>query len=101
MEAENNLIRDYCTQNKVAIAFSDADQLDMIMGLFGEEAVAQRHLFLRGGVVSFFKYLTEMGRINFRVRQFYSKEFYDHILLKAEEFFFLAMPNRSILEFIK
>jgi hypothetical protein len=102
MEAVNNLIYDECISSKICIAFSNMEQLAIIFGLMKEVNPIQNGMFKNGGVVSFFHmYQDPFTKIRYRIRQFYTKEFDDYIILNAEEFFTLALPNKSILESIK
>jgi hypothetical protein len=102
MEAVNNLIYDECISSKICIAFSNIDQLEIIFGLMKEAVPIGSEIFQNGGVVSFFHmYQDPFTKIRYRVRQFYTKEFDDYIILNAEEFFTLALPCKSILESIK
>jgi hypothetical protein len=97
MEPVNNLIQDYCIENKVAIRFSNQEDLDMLHGLFNrmKEPV---YLWKCGGWVSYTQFKTAMATTTMQIKCSFSE---DYILLSLQEFFTLALPNKSILESLK
>ena len=94
MESVNNLILDYCIQNKVAISFADEEELNKIRMLFnlGKEPM---HLWKNGGWVSFTNILRGGHTITCQIGP--NDMGIEFIHLTAEEFFTLALPCRSIL----
>lgn len=99
-ESPNNLIKDYCVNNKVVIEFNTHDQFAMINGLF-DEAV-NSYPYIHAGLVSFFVVSDTLGRTTRRFTTFKESSTYkDYIRLTADEFFILALPSKSILEYIK
>jgi hypothetical protein len=98
MESVNNLILDYCLTNKVAISFANEDQLHRISLLFNKKKEPV-FLWKYGGWVSYTKIDRSGYTINGQIGPYpFSQDF---IHLSAEEFFTLALPNKSILESIK
>lgn len=98
---ENNLIYDYITQEKVVISYTKPDQIDMIYGLMGVDEYKLKlvkTLFPESGFLTFDHIQNQMVP---KCSRIYLKIYDDHILLTADEFFTLALPNKSILEFIK
>ena len=94
---ENNLIYDYCTKEKVAIRFETEDQLNNLHSLFNRMKNTI-YLWKNGGWVTY----TIVKRAGFTSPMLISPVPPDeYILLTADEFFTLALPDRSILESIK
>jgi hypothetical protein len=87
---ENNLIYDYCKENKVVIIYSTREDLDMILALFRFKRLNSSHL--TSGAVSFYLAMS-ISSVSYWGPDF--------IYLSAQEFFTLALPNKSILESIK
>lgn len=87
---DNNLIYDYCKENKVVIIYQTREDLDIILSLFRFKRLSNSHL--TSGGVSFY---IAMSLSSFH---YWGSDF---IHLSAQEFFTLALPNKSILESIK
>jgi hypothetical protein len=98
---ENNLIKDYCIENCVAIEFDNHDQFTRINMLFDQDP--RGYCYFNSGIISFTTTYDGIG--NKITRRFTSikssKTYADFIRLTAEEFFILAVPGRSIIEYIK
>jgi hypothetical protein len=93
---DNNLIYEYCLKEKVAICFKDIQELQIILALFKMENYTR----IASGAVSFYVEHTRDSVTRFRATSLgYMGNDYIHIT--AQEFFTLALPNKSILESIK
>jgi hypothetical protein len=97
MIPENNLIKDYCIENPVAIVFRSRQDLEMISALFDRPTPAG----YTSGAVSFTRLQQEDGLI--RLHRISSIPYLGNsfLHLSSQEFFALALPNVSILEKLK
>ena len=97
MTPENNLIKDYCIENPVAIVFRSRQDLEMISALFDQTTPAG----YTSGAVSFTRLKQENGLTRlYRCSSIpYLGNSFVH--LSSQEFFALALPNLSILEKLK
>jgi hypothetical protein len=93
---ENNLIYEYCLGHRVAINFKTVQELQFILALFKMENYTKMH----SGTVSFFVEHSKDSVTRFRATSL-GWMGNDYIHITAQEFFTLALPNKSILEAIK
>jgi hypothetical protein len=97
MTPENNLIKDYCLENPVAIIFRSRQDLEMISALFDQPTPSG----YTSGAVSFTRLQQEDGLIRLceiSIIPYLGRSF---VYLSSQEFFALALPNLSILEKLK
>jgi hypothetical protein len=99
MTPENNLIKDYCLENPVAIVFRSRQDLEMISALFDHPVLLPAGY--TSGAVSFTRLQQEDGLIRLceiSIIPYLGRSF---VYLSSQEFFALALPNLSILEKLK
>jgi hypothetical protein len=95
---ENNLIYDYCISNPVTIRFWTSSDLDMLNALF-DRPKEPIYLWKSGAYVSYYRRkIGENGTLLSHIGPYPD---FGYTVLSIEEFFTLALPNKSILESIK